>query len=101
MLSRTHGQSASPTTMGKEFANVVARLRRQLTGLESAEFLGKINGAVGNYNAHLAAYPELDWQARRDAIIAAASDDSLHFGRLIAPIISGAQSKYTRRKGYT
>lgn len=63
MLSRTHGQSASPTTVGKEFANVVARLRRQLTQFENIEILGKINGAVGNYNAHLSAYPQLDWAA--------------------------------------
>ena len=62
MLSRTHGQTASPSTMGKEFANVVARLRRQLLQLEKVEFLGKINGAVGNYNAHLSAYPQVDWQ---------------------------------------
>lgn len=61
MLSRTHGQSASPTTLGKEFANVVARLRRQYQQIENAEILGKINGAVGNYNAHLAAYPDIDW----------------------------------------
>ncbi|MFT4862169.1 MAG: adenylosuccinate lyase [Pseudohongiellaceae bacterium] len=61
MLSRTHGQSASPTTLGKEFANVVHRLRRQLVQFRAAEALGKINGAVGNFNAHLAAYPELDW----------------------------------------
>jgi adenylosuccinate lyase len=61
MLARTHGQSASPTTMGKEVANVVARLQRQIDAMASIEFLGKINGAVGNYNAHLAAYPEVDW----------------------------------------
>jgi adenylosuccinate lyase len=69
MLSRTHGQTASPTTMGKEIANVVARLRRQLEQLERIEFLGKINGAVGNYNAHLAAYPEVDWQANAEAFV--------------------------------
>ncbi|MEH6610497.1 MAG: adenylosuccinate lyase [Halioglobus sp.] len=63
MLSRTHGQTASPTTMGKEIANVVARLQRQLSTVERNEFLGKINGAVGNYNAHISAYPQLDWQA--------------------------------------
>ncbi|MEN8260275.1 MAG: adenylosuccinate lyase [Pseudomonadota bacterium] len=63
MLSRTHGQSASPTTAGKEFANVAARLIRQMTQLEKVELLGKINGAVGNYNAHNAAYPEVDWPA--------------------------------------
>jgi len=61
MLSRTHGQPASPTTLGKEMANVVARLARQRRQLAGVEILGKINGAVGNYNAHLAAYPEIDW----------------------------------------
>ena len=69
MLSRTHGQTASPTTMGKEIANVVARLRRQLAQLEAAGYLGKINGAVGNYNAHLSAYPEVDWQANAEAFV--------------------------------
>ena len=69
MLSRTHGQTASPSTMGKEFANVVARLRRQLKQIESVEILGKINGAVGNYNAHLSAYPDVDWQAHAEAFI--------------------------------
>jgi adenylosuccinate lyase len=63
MLSRTHGQSATPTTMGKEFANVAVRLERQVKQLESVELLGKINGAVGNYNAHAIAYPEVDWPA--------------------------------------
>ncbi|NIC07806.1 adenylosuccinate lyase [Billgrantia bachuensis] len=63
MLSRTHGQTASPTTLGKEMANVAYRLRRQLAQIESVEILGKINGAVGNYNAHLATYPEVDWEA--------------------------------------
>jgi len=61
LMSRTHGQPASPTTMGKEFANVVARLRRQRQQVAEVEMLGKINGAVGNYNAHLSAYPDLDW----------------------------------------
>ena len=61
MLSRTHGQPATPTTMGKEFANVAARLQRQFEQLATVELLGKINGAVGNYNAHAVAYPELDW----------------------------------------
>src|SRR6056297_363657 len=61
MLSRTHGQPASPTTLGKEFANFAARLRRLEQGFEAVEVLGKINGAVGNYNAHLAAYPDVDW----------------------------------------
>ncbi len=63
MLSRTHGQTASPSTMGKELANVVARLKRQLKQIEAVEILGKINGAVGNYNAHLSAYPNVDWAA--------------------------------------
>ncbi|CAM3450520.1 adenylosuccinate lyase [Halomonas lysinitropha] len=62
MLSRTHGQTASPTTLGKEMANVAYRLRRQLKLIEGVEILGKINGAVGNYNAHLATYPEVDWE---------------------------------------
>ncbi len=62
MLSRTHGQPASPTTLGKEIANVVYRLRRQEKQLEACEILGKINGAVGNYNAHLATYPDFDWE---------------------------------------
>ncbi len=62
MLSRTHGQTASPTTLGKEMANVAYRLGRQLKQIESVEILGKINGAVGNYNAHYSAYPDLDWQ---------------------------------------
>ncbi len=61
MLSRTHGQTATPTTLGKEMANVAARLQRQLTVAQTAEFLGKMNGAVGNYNAHLIAYPAVDW----------------------------------------
>ncbi len=63
MLSRTHGQPASPTTLGKELANVVARLSRQRRQLAGVEVLGKMNGAVGNYNAHLVAYPEVDWPA--------------------------------------
>lgn len=62
MLSRTHGQTASPTTVGKEMANVVARLQRQIKQISDVELLGKINGAVGNYNAHLSAYPDIDWQ---------------------------------------
>ncbi len=69
MLSRTHGQTASPTTMGKEFANVVARLRRQIEQISAVEILGKVNGAVGNYNAHLSAYPDIDWQANAEQFI--------------------------------
>ena len=63
MLSRTHGQPATPSTMGKEFANVAVRLARQARQAEAVEILGKINGAVGNYNAHQVAYPEIDWPA--------------------------------------
>lgn len=61
MLSRTHGQSATPTTVGKEFANVAARMLRQKEQLQAVALLGKINGAVGNYNAHCVAYPDVDW----------------------------------------
>ncbi len=63
MVSRTHGQTASPTTLGKEIANVVYRLQEQREHLAAAQPLGKMNGAVGNFNAHLAAYPEVDWPA--------------------------------------
>lgn len=62
MLSRTHGQTASPTTVGKEMANFAFRLKRQIKHLESVQVMGKFNGAVGNFNAHLSAYPDLDWQ---------------------------------------
>lgn len=61
LLCRTHGQPASPSTVGKEFANVVHRLRRQVAQISENEILGKINGAVGNYNAHYSAYPDIDW----------------------------------------
>ena len=69
MLSRTHGQTASPTTLGKEMANVAYRLARQIKQFENVELLGKINGAVGNYNAHLSAYPEIDWAAHAQAFV--------------------------------
>lgn len=69
MLSRTHGQTASPTTLGKEMANVVYRLERQIKQLNQVELLGKINGAVGNYNAHLATYANIDWQANAEAFV--------------------------------
>ncbi|MCU0764996.1 MAG: lyase family protein, partial [Burkholderiaceae bacterium] len=62
MLSRTHGQAASPTTVGKEFANVAVRLARAVAAIESVALTAKMNGAVGNYNAHLAAYPGVDWE---------------------------------------
>ena len=62
MMSRTHGQPATPTTLGKEVANVLYRVERQVKQLSTQEFLGKINGAVGNYNAHMVAYPDVDWE---------------------------------------
>lgn len=69
MLARTHGQVASPTTMGKEIANVVARLRRQREQVANCAILGKINGAVGNFNAHLSAYPDVDWLAASEDFV--------------------------------
>ncbi|MCS4503651.1 adenylosuccinate lyase [Arhodomonas aquaeolei] len=71
MLSRTHGQPASPTTLGKEIANVVVRLRRQREQLAGVRIMGKINGAVGNYNAHTVAYPEVDWPAFAERYVCA------------------------------
>ena len=70
MLSRTHGQAASPTTMSKELVNVIARLQRQQSQLENMEILGKINGAVGNFNAHSIAYPEINWPELSQTFIA-------------------------------
>ena len=69
MLSRTHGQTASPTTLGKEMANVAYRLKRQLQQIKQIVPMGKINGAVGNYNAHLSAYPEVDWAAQAEEFV--------------------------------
>ena len=69
MLSRTHGQTASPTTLGKEMANVAYRLARQIKQFKQVELMGKINGAVGNYNAHLSAYPDIDWAAHSQAFV--------------------------------
>lgn len=69
MLSRTHGQPASPTTLGKEMANVVARLRRQRQQIADVTLLGKINGAVGNYNAHLSTYPDIDWAGHAEHFV--------------------------------
>ncbi len=69
MMSRTHGQPASPTTLGKEMANVVARLQRAAKRIAGVEILGKMNGAVGNYNAHLSAYPAVDWPAFSKQVI--------------------------------
>ena len=69
MLSRTHGQTATPTTLGKEFANVVARLRRQVKQLGAVQIMGKVNGAVGNLNAHQVTYPDLDWLAMSEQFV--------------------------------
>jgi len=70
MLSRTHGQPASPTTLGKEMANVVARLERAITALSKVPMKGKMNGAVGNYNAHAVAYPDVDWERLATRVVA-------------------------------
>ena len=69
MLARTHGQIASPTTVGKEFANVAHRLKRQIAQLEALQILGKMNGAVGNFNAHVVAYAEVDWNTNAEKFI--------------------------------
>jgi adenylosuccinate lyase len=69
MLARTHGQPASPTTMGKEMANVVHRLRRQREQIVAVRLMGKVNGAVGNYNAHMVAYPEIDWPSFAETFV--------------------------------
>jgi adenylosuccinate lyase len=70
MLARTHGQAATPTTVGKEMANVCTRLERQIAAIERVAILGKANGAVGNYNAHLAAYPDVDWERLAATLVA-------------------------------
>jgi adenylosuccinate lyase len=70
MLARTHGQPATPTTLGKEFANVYARLERAIASIEKAPIKGKVNGAVGNYNAHVVAYPDLDWERLAAKVVA-------------------------------
>ncbi|MBK9114687.1 MAG: adenylosuccinate lyase [Betaproteobacteria bacterium] len=70
MLARTHGQPATPTTLGKELANVVARVERQAAQIERVPLLGKMNGAVGNYNAHAAAYPDVDWERLSARVVA-------------------------------
>jgi len=71
MLARTHGQPATPTTLGKEFANVVARLERAIGAFERVELLGKMNGATGSYNAHVSAYPDLDWERVAQRVVGA------------------------------
>ena len=71
MLARTHGQTASPTTLGKEMANIAYRLQRQLQQIQRIQPMGKINGAVGNYNAHISAYPSIDWAAHAQQFVTA------------------------------
>lgn len=85
MLSRTHGQTASPTTLGKEVANVVFRLRRQMQQLDETEVLGKINGAVGNYNAHLSAYPNVDWPAHAQNFVSSLNLTWIAYSTQIEP----------------
>ena len=85
MLSRTHGQTASPTTVGKEMANVAYRLSRQIKQLKNTEFLGKINGAVGNYNAHISAYPDVDWEEHAKTFIASLGLDFNPYTTQIEP----------------
>ncbi len=85
MLSHTHGQPASPTTMGKEFANVQARLQRQLAVFKSIKLLGKMNGAVGNYNAHLVTYPDVDWEKISSNFIRSLGLDVNHYTTQIEP----------------
>jgi len=77
MMSRTHGQTASPTTVGKEIANVVARLARARAGIADSKLMAKMNGAVGNYNAHLAAWPDFDWEAFARRVVEAPEPDGL------------------------
>lgn len=85
MLSRTHGQAASPTTLGKELRNVAVRLRRQQSQLADSPILGKMNGAVGNFNAHAAAYPEVDWIACSDTFVAGLGVTPNHHTTQIEP----------------
>ena len=77
MLSRTHGQTASPTTVGKEIANVVVRLQKAYANIAGVKILGKMNGAVGNYNAHLSAWPEFDWESFSKAVVESAEPKGL------------------------
>ncbi len=85
MLSRTHGQSASPTTVGKEFANVVVRLARAQAQLAAVEPRGKFNGAVGNFNAHVVAYPDIDWPAQGNNFIRSLGIDPNQYTTQIEP----------------
>ena len=85
MLARTHGQAATPTTVGKELANVGARLKRQCSALERVVILGKMNGAVGNFNAHVAALPSVDWRGVSTAFIASLGLEANQYTTQIEP----------------
>jgi len=85
MLARTHGQPASPTTLGKELANFVARLKRQTQQLAGVEIFGKFNGAVGNFNAHAAAYPEADWPRISERFVSSLDLSCAHYTTQIEP----------------
>ena len=85
MLSRTHGQPASPTTLGKELANTVYRLERQMASLARTTLQGKMNGAVGNFNAHLSAYPNYDWEAHSNNVIQGLGLDPIPYTTQIEP----------------
>ena len=95
MLSRTHGQPASPTTVGKELAVTVARLRRQLNLLDGVRFLGKMNGAVGNYSAHLTAYPNVDWNDLSSKVLSSLGLDSNPYTTQVEPYDQFAEFFHT------
>ncbi len=85
MLSRTHGQPASPTTVGKEFANFVYRIKRQLISIEKVDLQGKINGAVGNFNAHISAFPNYDWQSHSNQVVQSLGLSTIPYTTQIEP----------------
>jgi len=85
MLSRTHGQPASPTTVGKEIANFVYRIKRQLTSIEKVDLQGKINGAVGNFNAHISAFPNYDWQSHSNQVVQSLGLSTIPYTTQIEP----------------
>ena len=85
MLSRTHGQPASPTTVGKEFANFVYRIKRQLISIEKVDLQGKINGAVGNFNAHISAFPNYNWESHSDRVVQSLGLSTIPYTTQIEP----------------
>jgi len=85
MLSRTHGQPASPTTVGKEIANFVYRIKRQLMSIEKVDLQGKINGAVGNFNAHISAFPNYDWESHSDRVVQSLGLSTIPYTTQIEP----------------